>query len=105
MGIDLGRDAVGNITRINNAPTGPNVRLEESNRKLQMLNEHLENAKIEVQRPFPQEQALNEKQMRLSELNDLLKMGDRSSEPPSPESDVSQEQKEVAQKRTNSMDL
>ena len=78
--IEMGHDPIGNITRINNVLESLTTRLDESRRKLDTLNDQLENARIEVVRPFPQEQELTEKQARLAELNSLLNMDEKSSE-------------------------
>ena len=40
----------------------------------------LENAKAEVERPFPQEEELSQKMERLAELNALLDMDHRDNE-------------------------
>ena len=42
--------------------------------KLVNVEQQLETAKIEVEKPFPQEQELNDKLTRLAELNSLLDM-------------------------------
>lgn len=49
-------------------------------RKLETLEDQLENAREEVKRPFPQEKELAEKSARLSELNTLLNMDERTNE-------------------------
>ncbi len=72
--IDLGIDSLGNITRINNCleEIEKDIPLEKEileNTKLQ-----LENAKIESQKEFPQEQELKEKQRKLDEINAELKI-------------------------------
>ena len=78
--VDMGADPIGNITRINNLITSFGPRLEDAQRRLSTLEEQLANAQQEVGKPFPQEQELNEKQARLSELNSLLNMDERGSE-------------------------
>ena len=72
--IDLGADPVGNISRINNALTAMPSRLEDAINKLSNVTKQLENAKIEVEKPFEKEQELTDKLNRLSELNALLNM-------------------------------
>ena len=78
--IEMGRDPLGNITRINNLLESLGNRLEDAARKRDTLLEQLEIARREVVRPFPQEQELAEKQARLAELNVLLNMDERRSE-------------------------
>ena len=78
--IEMGRDPLGNITRINNLLESLGSRLEDAARKRDTLLEQLEIARREVVRPFPQEQELAEKQARLAELNVLLNMDERRSE-------------------------
>ena len=78
--IEVGVDPAGNITRINNALENLPKHLEESMRKLETLEDQLENAREEVKRPFPQEKELAEKSARLSELNTLLNMDERTNE-------------------------
>ena len=78
--IELGADASGNITRVNNALEALPKRLEETRLKLDTLNQQLENAKQEVNQPFAQEEELQTKQTRLNELNALLNMDERGSE-------------------------
>ena len=51
--------------------------LEEAIAKLANVEQQLETAKIEVEKPFPQEQELNDKLTRLAELNSLLDMDDK----------------------------
>ena len=51
--------------------------LEEAIAKLANVEQQLETAKIEVDKPFPQEQELNDKLKRLAELNSLLDMDEK----------------------------
>jgi len=78
--VEMGADPVGNITRLNNLITSFGPRLEDAERRLSTLEEQLATAQQEVGKPFPQEQELIDKQARLSELNSLLNMDERSSE-------------------------
>lgn len=78
--IELGRDPLGNITRIHNALSALPGKREEAQRKLETLNEQLEDARKELGQPFPQEAELAEKQERLAALDALLNIDDRSSE-------------------------
>jgi hypothetical protein len=51
--------------------------LEDAIAKLANVEQQLETAKIEVEKPFPQEQELNDKLTRLAELNSLLDMDEK----------------------------
>lgn len=74
---ELGNDTLGNITRINNILERIPEKLEESEAKLKNIYKQLESAKVEVQKPFLQEQELSEKQSRLAELNNILNMEEK----------------------------
>jgi hypothetical protein len=51
--------------------------LEDAIAKLANVEQQLETAKIEVEKPFPHEQELNDKLTRLAELNSLLDMDEK----------------------------
>ena len=72
--ITLGSDVFGNIARIDNALYGMPEKLELCKRSLEDLRRQLEEAKLEVDKPFAQEQELTEKTARLTELDALLNM-------------------------------
>ena len=76
-GVEIGSDPSGNITRIGNAMEGMTKQLEDAIAKLANVEQQLETAKIEVEKPFPQEQELNDKLKRLAELNSLLDMDEK----------------------------
>ena len=75
--VEIGSDPSGNITRIGNAMEGMTKQLEDAIAKLTNVEQQLETAKIEVDKPFPQEQELNDKLKRLAELNSLLDMDEK----------------------------
>ena len=77
--IEMGKDATGNILRIQNALGSIDKKLAEAQLKLDTLQEQLDSAKAEVTRPFAQEEELVAKQERLSELNALLNMDEKGS--------------------------
>lgn len=66
---DLGLDAFGNITRINNLLDNIEKRIPEERIKLDNLINQMEIANVEVQKEFPQEQELKEKLEKLNTLN------------------------------------
>jgi len=70
----LGDDGPGNITRINNAFDRIPQRLQSTEVSLQTLNTQVENAKIEMAKPFAFEQELADKTARLTELDTQLSL-------------------------------
>ena len=98
--VEIGSDPSGNITRIGNALENMSKQLEDAIAKLANVEQQLETAKAEVEKPFPQEQELNDKLARLAELNSLLDMDEKGEDAvdldedaPKPEPEkVSQEQ-------------
>ena len=74
--IDLGVDSYGNITRINNCLDSIEKNIPLEREKLDNTKLQLENAKVESQKEFPQEQELKEKQKRLDELIVKLKINE-----------------------------
>ncbi len=76
--IELGSDPVGNIARLDNALAAIAENLEQNKDKLENLTAQMEEAKLEVKRPFPQEQELAEKSARLNVLRIALNMDGKS---------------------------
>ena len=76
--VTLGKDARGNLTRIDNALNGIEKRLENAKERLESLYSQVENAKAELGKPFPQEEELRVKSARLAELNAELNIDDRT---------------------------
>ena len=76
--ISLGRDALGNMQRISNALARLPEELEEAQQKLENVQHQLAIAKEEVAKPFVKEGELQEKLERLTELNVLLNMDEKS---------------------------
>lgn len=72
--ITLGTDIHGNITRLDNAIDGIESRLDKAEEQLVNTQAQLETAKVEVEKPFAQEDELQQKMARLTELNALLDM-------------------------------
>lgn len=80
---DLSTDAVGNITRMNNALEKIPERLAAEKEYRVRLESELEAAKEEAARPFPKEEELTAKQERLIQLNrelDRPRRKDKTSE-------------------------
>ena len=78
--VELGTDTFGNITRINNCLESIEKDIPGERDWLDNLNHQLENAKIEVQKEFPQEQELKDKEKRLEALNIELKLNEQDKE-------------------------
>ena len=72
--VELGADARGNVTRIENALTALDKKLGAFHAHLSDLERQVENAREELEKPFPQEDELREKSARLVELNAELDM-------------------------------
>lgn len=72
--VTLGTDIHGNITRLDNAIDGIESRLNKAEEQLANTQAQLETAKVEVEKPFAQEDELQQKMVRLTELNALLDM-------------------------------
>lgn len=78
----LGLDARGNLTRIDNALNNMPQRLQAVQKELENLYNQQAAAKVEVQKPFMQEQELKEKTARLAVLDKELNMSAMRSAPP-----------------------
>ena len=78
--VDLGADARGNLTRIDNALDKMPESLENYKTKLANLLQQQEAAKAEVGKPFPQEEELRLKSARLAELDAELNIGGKQQE-------------------------
>ena len=78
--MDIGSDSVGNMTRLNNVLSGIESKLEKAKEQLANTETQLETAKVEVTKPFKQEEELAQKLDRLNELNALLNMDETGAE-------------------------
>ncbi len=76
----LGADVFGNIIRLDNLISSMPDKLKVNEERLADTKVQLENAKAEVERPFPQEEELSQKMERLAELNALLDMDHHDNE-------------------------
>lgn len=70
--VELGTDANGIITRIDNGIDKFSDTLEYCKKELENTEKQLETAKIEVEKPFAQEEELKTKSARLAEVNAML---------------------------------
>ena len=80
--VELGADALGNIMRVENALASLGKKLDANRARLADLESQIENARTELEKPFPQEAELAEKSARLIELNAELDMENNA--PPEP---------------------
>ena len=78
--INLGTDALGNITRIDNCIDHLAGDLKKAEKNLAETEKQLEIAKESLKEPFSREEELQEKQARLNELNALLNVDKRDNE-------------------------
>ena len=76
--VDLGKDAKGNLIRIDNALNNIPTRLDNAKAQLENTYAQMESARAELGKPFPQEEELQRKSARLAELNIALNIDDRS---------------------------
>ncbi len=72
--IKLGEDAIGNITRIDNALAGIPDRKAQYEKTLEELHTQEKNLKEELAKPFAQEEELKAKTARLTELDAMLNL-------------------------------
>ena len=75
--VDLGTDALGNLTRIENEIAKIPARLEAAKTRKEETTAQLETAKEEVKKPFAFEKELKEKTERLNALNIELNLNEK----------------------------
>ena len=78
--VTLGTDTFGNITRIDNIIEGIPERVKICEQELENIKKQLEIAKVDVEKPFAQEEELKAKTARLNELNALLNVDKNENE-------------------------
>ena len=76
--VELGKDARGNLVRIDNALAQMPERYKTVQGRLENVQAQLATAKAELGKPFPQEAELKEKSARLAELNAELNIDDQT---------------------------
>ena len=92
--VELGSDALGNLTRIENELAKIPVKLEVANTKRTETIEQLQTARAEVEKPFAFEDELREKTERLNALNIELNLNEKDRSVMDTEPDQSEEQPE-----------
>lgn len=75
--IELGTDKLGNLTRLNNALNGFEKKLTENEQNLDEMKKQMESAKLEIEKPFAQEEELREKTKKLEKLTIELKLDEK----------------------------
>ena len=80
--LTLGSDARGNLIRIENALNAIPDRMSAAQAQLDRLHQQMEVAKVEMSKPFEQEEELQEKSARLTTLNALLNMDGKADAAP-----------------------
>ena len=76
--VELGKDARGNLVRIDNALAQMPERYKTVQGRFENVQAQLATAKAELGKPFPQETELKEKSARLADLNAELNIDDRT---------------------------
>ena len=79
--VALGTDPLGNIIRLDNSLNNFPERINSAENELATLHQQQAAAQIEVEKPFPQEEELAEKSVRLAELNSQLDVDEKHHEP------------------------
>ena len=92
--VELGSDALGNLTRIENELAKIPIKLEVARTKRTETIEQLQTAKAEVEKPFAFEDELREKTERLNALNIELNLNEKDRSVMDTEPDQSEEQPE-----------
>ena len=92
--VDLGADALGNLTRIENELSKLPARLEAAKTKKAETIAQLETAKEEIKKPFAFEDELKEKTERLSALNIELNLNEKDTSVMDTEPEQTEEQPE-----------
>ncbi|MBQ9232420.1 MAG: DEAD/DEAH box helicase family protein [Lachnospiraceae bacterium] len=82
--MEVGTDPVGNITRMNNTLSGMEKKMHTCEEKLTNVKNQLETAKVEVTKPFPDEEKLNTMLERLTFLNSQLDMDEKGTKDTEP---------------------
>ena len=98
--VTLGRDARGNLTRIDNALNGIPDRMDTSKSQLENVYKQIDAAKAELGKPFPQEDELRAKSARLAQLNAELDIDDKK-----PPEELTEENSENEVPRSNGVPI
>ena len=102
--VNLGTDIYGNIQRMDNVLDGFDSRLKDCIATLDNTRVQLENARVEVEKPFAMEEELATKSARLEELNALLNMDEKGNELAEPSAEELEEQNDRRTARSRGME-
>ena len=95
--VDLGEDVFGNIQRMDNSLASmPNKKTHAENQLVE-IHKQMDNAREEIDRPFPQEEELKTKSARLAELDSMLNMDKHENE--TLDGEIDEEQPEPIKRR------
>ena len=95
--VELGEDVFGNIQRMDNALNSmPNKKTNTEN-QLSEIRKQMDNAREEIDKPFPQDEELKAKSARLAELDSMLNMDKREND--ALDGEIDEEQPEQAKRR------
>jgi hypothetical protein len=92
--VSLGSDALGNLTRIENELSKLPAKLSAAKTKREETISQLDNAKVEVEKPFAFEDELNDKTDRLNALNIELNLDEKDPSAVDTEPEQNEEQPE-----------
>ena len=101
--VEIGKDAFGNLTRIENALDNLPRQLETAKTKLSETEHNLKTAKEEAVKPFPQLEELREKETKLEQLNKELSSYEK--EPDDKETNSSNEEKTEKENKNITEDI
>jgi len=95
--VALGEDVFGNIQRMDNSLSSmPNKKTRAEN-QLAEIRKQMDNAREEIEKPFPQEEELKTKSARLAELDAMLNMDKREND--ALDGEIDEDQPEQSKRR------
>ena len=95
--VELGEDVFGNIQRMDNALNAMPNKKDREEKNLIETHRQMDNAREEIDKPFPQEEELATKSARLAELDAMLNMDKRESD--ALDGEIDEEQPEQTKRR------
>ena len=95
--VELGEDVFGNIQRMDNALNAMPNKKDREEKNLIETHRQMDNAREEIDRPFPQEEELATKSARLAELDAMLNMDKREND--ALDGEIDEEQPDQAKRR------
>ena len=95
--VELGEDVFGNIQRMDNALNAMPNKKDREEKNLIETHRQMDNAREEIDKPFPQEEELATKSARLAELDAMLNMDKREND--TLDGEIDEEQPDQAKRR------